>query len=96
MHEKSHWGGKVPLDFRKTHKLENTDIHSDRLYALLPCTLAPAHLPDKYVLVRGRSVENTLHRLGNPAAQEAGALTLLPKWHKIALAAHSSPARLVA
>jgi hypothetical protein len=57
----------VPLDFRKTHKLENTDGHSNPLYALLPCTLAPSYLPDKYVLVRNRSVDNTVHGFGNPA-----------------------------
>jgi hypothetical protein len=57
----------VPLDFRKTHKLENTNVHSNPVCGLPPRTLAPSHLPDKYVLVRSRSVDNTVHGFGNPA-----------------------------
>ncbi len=57
----------MPLDFGKTHKLENTNVHSNPWCALLPPTLAPSHLPDKYVLVRSRSVDNTVLGFGNPA-----------------------------
>jgi hypothetical protein len=68
MHEKSQWGGKVPLDFAKARKIENTYIHSYLSRALLPCTLAPSHLPDKYVFVRGRSIRDTADQSRNPVA----------------------------